>query len=61
MKDLLIALVLQVFTAGVFYRRIISSDSDDGDIGLGLLFWGMLAVYLALDSAWVGILIGRAS
>lgn len=58
MKAFLIALLFEAVTTGAFFKRI-SSDTNDGDIGLGVLFWTMLFVYALVDGAWLGILLWR--
>jgi len=56
---ILIALVLEIITAGwLFYR--IKGDTTDGDVGLGLLFWALCILYVAIDAAWFAILVWKA-
>jgi predicted permease len=56
MVAFLVALVFEILTAWLFFRRIVT-DTSDGDIGLGILFWLMVALYVLADGAWAGILI----
>lgn len=61
MKSLLalfVALVFEALTTWAFFHRI-QYDTNDGDIGLGLLFWAMVALYLLIDGAWLGVLVWR--
>jgi hypothetical protein len=58
MKAFLVLLVFEVLTTWGFFRRI-ANDTSDGDIGLGSLFWLMVALYVLVDGAWAGILIWK--
>jgi hypothetical protein len=59
MKLFLLALAVEIITAGWFFYRI-KDDTNDGDLILGLLFWAMCAFYILADGAWGAILIWKA-
>jgi hypothetical protein len=63
MKTLLAFLVVLVFeaiTTGLFYRRLTVGSQGDGDLGFGLIFWVMLALYALTDLIFAGVLLWEA-
>jgi hypothetical protein len=57
---LLVALVFEAVTTRLFFLRITVGSQGDGDLGLGLLFWVMVAAYALVDLVLVGVLLWEA-
>jgi hypothetical protein len=58
MKAFLIAFIIELIIMITFWSRI-KDDTNDGDFGVGLLFWAMIALFVIGDIIWALILAYR--
>jgi hypothetical protein len=55
MKVFLIAFIIELIITGTFWWKI-KDDTNDGDFGIGLLFWALIVLFVIGDLIWALIL-----
>ena len=58
MKCLGVMLLVEVILAAIFFWYI-KDDTLDGDFGLGMLFWLMIAGFVVIDVVGLGVHVWR--
>ena len=51
MKVFLIAFIIELIITGTFWWKI-KDDTNDGDFGIGLLFWALIVLFVFTDVLW---------